>query len=157
MRRQAGFIDLRCNRGSDHRGTVPVSCVVLYNQHRPNAALFAANNWTEVGVIYIAPFYVRIQKASHSAGRKVSLSPRIPSGFRGSPGSEKRGYYHSPTQERNLYRPAARKFPAAASLSHCMRLSVERCHSSIQSLRPTTFPSLQDRRGTRFDTAQTSS
>ena len=53
----------------DDGGTVPVSRVILHDEHRPHAPLLTAHHRAEVGVKNIASSYAVVHTLSHSAGK----------------------------------------------------------------------------------------
>lgn len=55
---QTGFGHPACNSSGNDSGTIAVADIILYDEHRPDAPLLAANNGTEVRIINIASFYV---------------------------------------------------------------------------------------------------
>lgn len=46
MGRQLCLVHLGCDRGTDHRRTVLIPDIVLYDQDRADPTLFAADHWS---------------------------------------------------------------------------------------------------------------
>ena len=70
MCRQPGLARLRGDGRRDHGGAVAVSGVVLDDQNRPDAALFAPHHRGEIGIVNIAALDTRIHKV-HTPPKEV--------------------------------------------------------------------------------------
>jgi hypothetical protein len=55
---QIGFIVFGSDGRGNDGGGMAVADVVLYNKYRPDATLFTAYHGTEIGVKYLAAFYI---------------------------------------------------------------------------------------------------
>ena len=73
MCRQPGFARLRGDGRRNHGGAVTVPGVVLDNQNRPDAALFAAHHRGEIGIVNIAALDTCIHKV-HTPPKEVPVT-----------------------------------------------------------------------------------
>ena len=73
MRRQAGLARLRSDRRRDNRRAVAVSCVILNDEDRADAALLAAHHRREIGIVNIATLHSCIHKV-HTPPKKVPVT-----------------------------------------------------------------------------------
>jgi hypothetical protein len=70
---QARLVHLSCDRKHDHRRTVPVSDVVLYDQHGADAALFRTYDRVQTGGVQIASGYHEITLRIHGMLHRMRM------------------------------------------------------------------------------------